>query len=743
MAINAFPFFYQSLRLWKRALLPVARRVSMVNVLGRRAVTCAVLATAIIATLASVGCRNAASDAVSQVASQIPAKYTVGGNVSGLSGSGLVLEDNGADDLTVPGSGTFAFATALQAGAPYAVTVKTQPTNPAQTCSVTGASGAVGAANVTGVAVSCSTNTYTVGGSVSGLIGSGLALADNGGDALDVSADGSFTFATPVASGAAYAVTVTAQPGNPSQACTVANGAGMVGAANVANVSVACVAAGAAVIVTPALDTAHAVTLVIPAATGGSITATGADGSVFTLTLPANALLSDEAITLTPLTGLSGLPVSGGLLAGVDLGPAGLELQQAATLTIAPATTVPADQQVGFGYHAVAGQQQFHFHALALASTISLAVTHFSGAGVGQGAPGNGGTPSSPADLLEEQIAQLISQERGCQLTGGSCDPNFYDELYQLFQDFYTQVVTPLVQQAMTDDSVAQDAIGALTAWGSTVTAFGGAGRAPFAAELQNINAQIVAILTNAYNKAYGRCLNDSSQAQRAIEGNKMISDQRNLVLLGAGSANFNSEVAACLTGPLTLDIDSQTTAVLAATSATFEQHHDSHVSAQNIQLSFDPARLAYTGSGPLTYDSYTFATVWPPPATDCSSGTGHDGTVSVVGEFDLNVPVLQGASPRVHLTLEPTVTETDVVCMIVPNSPPASAPPIQDNAYQSALGYAHANATPPGATAEASPYYVTVNTAGSFSFADVVTPSPVATVTASESTILQLVQSN
>jgi hypothetical protein len=334
------------------------------------------VAAAILASLAAAGCHNQVTDALQQLSS----RYTVGGTVTGLSGSGLVLEDNGGDDLTVPAGGTFTFPTALQAGAPYAVTVKTQPTNPAQTCSVTGASGAVGAANVTSVAVSCTTNTYTVGGSVSGLIGSGLALADNGGDALDVSADASFTFATPVASGSAYAVTVTMQPSNPSQTCTVANGSGTVGAANVANVSVACADTGTAVIVTPALDTAHAVTMVIPAATGGTITATGADGSVFTLSVPAKALLSDEAITLTPLTGLSGLPVSGGLLAGVDLSPAGLELQQAATLTIAPATTVPADQQVGFGYHAVAGQQQFHFHPLALTSTISLAVTHFSGA---------------------------------------------------------------------------------------------------------------------------------------------------------------------------------------------------------------------------------------------------------------------------------------------------------------------------------------------------------------------------
>ena len=82
----------------------------------------------------------------------------------------------------------------------------TVQTNPAgQVCTVSGGSGTVGSANVTGVAVSCAAAaTYTVGGSVSGLSGT-VVLQDNGGDALSVAANGSFTFATPVASGAAYA----------------------------------------------------------------------------------------------------------------------------------------------------------------------------------------------------------------------------------------------------------------------------------------------------------------------------------------------------------------------------------------------------------------------------------------------------------------------------------------------------------------------------------------------------------
>ena len=82
--------------------------------------------------------------------------------------------------------------------------------------------------------------TYTVGGTVSGITGSGLVLRNNGGDDLPVSASGMFTFATTVANGAAYDVTVYTQPANPAQACVVTNGSGTIGSSNVTNVAVVC-----------------------------------------------------------------------------------------------------------------------------------------------------------------------------------------------------------------------------------------------------------------------------------------------------------------------------------------------------------------------------------------------------------------------------------------------------------------------------------------------------------------------
>src|SRR5262249_31155372 len=78
---------------------------------------------------------------------------------------------------------------------------------------------------------------YSVGGTVSGLNGTVL-LQDNASDTLSVSADGSFTFSTPVPAGSAFNVTVKIGPSG--QTCSVANGTGTIGSGNITNVAVLC-----------------------------------------------------------------------------------------------------------------------------------------------------------------------------------------------------------------------------------------------------------------------------------------------------------------------------------------------------------------------------------------------------------------------------------------------------------------------------------------------------------------------
>ena len=165
--------------------------------------------------------------------------HTVGGNTSGLAGSeSVVLQNNGTDNLTVTADGSFTFTTPVAQGAAYSVSVLTQPST--QTCTVTNGSGSMGSSNVTNVSVTCATNSYTVGGTVSGLAGGqSTVLQNNGADNKTISASGAFAFTTSVAQGATYSVTVLTQPS--TQNCTVTNGSGTIGGSNVTNVSVTCV----------------------------------------------------------------------------------------------------------------------------------------------------------------------------------------------------------------------------------------------------------------------------------------------------------------------------------------------------------------------------------------------------------------------------------------------------------------------------------------------------------------------
>lgn len=99
--------------------------------------------------------------------------YTVGGAVSGLAGTGLVLA-NGSTNIGVSSNGAFTLAGRLNAGGSYNLTVSTQPSAPAQVCTVTNGSGTANA-NVTNIAVNCVTTPMTVASSTPGSGATGVA----------------------------------------------------------------------------------------------------------------------------------------------------------------------------------------------------------------------------------------------------------------------------------------------------------------------------------------------------------------------------------------------------------------------------------------------------------------------------------------------------------------------------------------------------------------------------------------
>lgn len=138
----------------------------------------------------------------------------------------------------------------------------------------------------------------TVGGSVSGLAGSGLALhldpgdGSNGEDLPVAAGANAFAFATPVVAGSTYTVSLTAQPSGPSQTCVLGNATGTMPDGNVSNVTVAC--------------TTNAYTI------GGSASGTGGSGLVLQLNGGNDlAVNGDGAFTFaTPVPSGSGYVVS-------------------------------------------------------------------------------------------------------------------------------------------------------------------------------------------------------------------------------------------------------------------------------------------------------------------------------------------------------------------------------------------------------------------------------------------------
>ena len=144
--------------------------------------------------------------------------FTLGGSISGLTSSGLVLT-NSSDTLTItPNSSTFTMGRSVAYGGAYNITVQNQPTG--QTCSVANGSGTMNSSNITAVNITCSINSYTISGNITGLNTSGLKLTNSDTVTAASSATG-FTFTNRVAYGGSYSATISSQP--KGQFCTISN----------------------------------------------------------------------------------------------------------------------------------------------------------------------------------------------------------------------------------------------------------------------------------------------------------------------------------------------------------------------------------------------------------------------------------------------------------------------------------------------------------------------------------------
>jgi len=149
----------------------------------------------------------------------------------GVPKAGLVLVNKGnGERLPIEtGSTSFLFTKLLSTDEQFDVEIETQPTG--AKCDIANNKAKASVYTVYTVAVTCTANLQTLGGTVKGLTGKGLVLA-NGPDLVPVDpaatagADVTFTFPVKVSDGSPYGATVLTQPAGQTCAFDPSNNPG-------------------------------------------------------------------------------------------------------------------------------------------------------------------------------------------------------------------------------------------------------------------------------------------------------------------------------------------------------------------------------------------------------------------------------------------------------------------------------------------------------------------------------------
>jgi len=125
----------------------------------------------------------------------------------------------------------------------------------------------------------------SVGGHVSGMNGGTLILSNNGGEQVDITSDGEFTFPTELGATNRYQVEVARQPDG--QTCSVANASGVMSVVEITDVTVVC------------SPITHTISATVTGMNGGTLVVQNNGGDNFTVpgdgTLTFSSVLAEGA----------------------------------------------------------------------------------------------------------------------------------------------------------------------------------------------------------------------------------------------------------------------------------------------------------------------------------------------------------------------------------------------------------------------------------------------------------------
>ena len=274
------------------------------------------------------------------------------------------------------------------------------------------------------------------------------------------------------------------------------------------------------------VDQARAATNTVPL-WGGTLTATGADGTVYSLTIPPNALLVETSITMTPIVSISGGDLPAGSMLGVDLQPSGLRLYEFADLSITPPQLSSTANVAGFTYEGD-GDDLHRYPAAIDGGRILLHVIHFSGAGANicvELCPPPIVPP--PPIITESQLEQLIASL-------DPHDPFYATRLAELLHGYYDLFIAPNLQQMEQNCDYATGRIPKVLAWSRTNQIL--LGEEGFEQENQTIGNSVVRSVGNCWAEATETCLD----VKNTHQVQNLLQIARQAQLLGADPENFD-----------------------------------------------------------------------------------------------------------------------------------------------------------------------------------------------------------
>jgi CARDB len=426
------------------------------------------------------------------------------------------------------------------------------------------------------------------------------------------------------------------------------------------------------------LDNRHAVTTTVNTDLGQAqtISAKDASGNTFSLTLPVKALLSPEQITITPIKSILGSGLSRPVIAGVDIQPSGLILNQPATLTIVPKHPLPISQQHAFAAEGTG--KQFHRYPLdPTRKAIVLHLTHFSAYDLAAGSDSSiiilqDDTPATQSYQLENTLAAPVDSYRDGAISRG----DLVNTLVNPVEKYFEQLARNLIQAETIDlgndeaeDQVVRPAVIAALGFARQLTILGMEER--YAAHIAFIQEELLKIETHSFNLSYERCVKNYQPREQLID---MMVAWRQLKLQNAdgrlGADAWNKVKHCAGDYQVFFSGNSQTEGHTTWSQSVDFKKTDVSVHADNLPLRLDLGSEyvapSYSGSGPLTLDSVSSQ----PWNTSCDQSRGiwkaekgpqKYNSLGATFYPDINAGVEAGLVDRGTLYLQPSDNEAAV----------------------------------------------------------------------------------